>query len=251
MPTKQVLLGGQILHGEDRAGQWIVEKLTGWYEPPSSKGDGGPRENADGDYESPQFYSARMITIDGILFHRGRGEAVTAMESLSASASLTNQTLMITDFGITRTAQVKSLGVDYDPPTRNTIRFQIRLKATDPYKYGETRSFSGNIGTGFEVWQRGTKPAFPVVTISGSLPGGYEIQLGTRLVTITRAVTSGNPHTVDMRTGVLRVNGSVVRSGFDYAQLGAVDPGTPQTCFAGPLTTGSGTVRVNFNDTYV
>lgn len=246
MPIKQVLLGSQILHGEDRAGQWIVEKLTGWYDAPASKGDGGERPLADGDYPYPMNYGPRMVTVDGILFHKGRGSAVHAMEALAAGARLTDHRLAVTDYGMTRYAVVKALGVDYTPVTRETIRYQIRLKAVDPFKYGEEYAVPGSSGSPASLFHRGTVPAWPVVTVTGTSAGGYTLSLNGRSVAVTRALASGSPHTIDFRSGILRVGGSVARSGFGTANFSPINPGLPQN-----MSTTAGTLSVRYSDTFV
>ncbi|MEU5838565.1 hypothetical protein ABZ820_33535 [Streptomyces diacarni] len=251
MPTKQVLLGDQILHGQDRAGHWVVEKLTGWYEAPESKGGGEARPLSDGDFEGQVNYGPRMVTVDGILFHRSRGELVSAMERFNSLAKLTSQKLVVTDAGLSRYANVKSLGTSWTAHTLDASRFQVRLKSDDSFKYGESYAPSGAVGSAFDVFHRGTVEAWPVITVSGSLPGGYELTLGGRLVSVTRAVTSGSPHTLDMRTGILRVGGSVVRSGYSYAELFSVKPGLPQSFYSVANTSGSGTATVRYSDTYI
>lgn len=251
MPTKQVMLGNQILHGSTREGEWVTEKITNWYEPPASRGNEEERPLADGDYDAEMFYSKRLPTIDGILFHKGRGDAIQALERLAAKASLSAQALTVTDFGLSRFANVKSLGLDYTPVTTRAIRWQIRLKANDPYKYGEKKSFSAAVGTPFDVYQRGTVPAWPLITVTGSMPNGYEISLGTQLIQVTRAVTSGSPHTIDTRTGILRVNGAVVAGALGITELFRVQPGLPQSVYALAPFTGTGTVKFDVTDTYI
>lgn len=251
MPIKQVLLGDQILHGQDRAGQWVVEKLAGWYEAPEAKGGGEARPLSDGDFEGQVNYGPRMVTVDGILFHRSRGELVSAMERFNGLAKLTAQKLVVTDAGLSRYANVKSLGTSWTAHTLDASRFQVRLKSDDSFKYGESYAPSGAVGSAFDVFQRGTVEAWPVVTVSGSLPGGYELTLGGRLVSVTRAVTSGSPHTLDMRTGILRVGGSVARGGYSYSELFSVKPGLPQSFYSVANTSGSGTATVRYSDKFI
>lgn len=250
MPIKQVLLGDQILHGQDRAGQWVVEKLTGWYEAPESKGGGEARPLSDGDFGGQSNYGPRMVTVDGVLFHRSRGELVTAMERFNALAKLTAQRLVVTDAGLSRFANVKSLGTSWTPHTLDASRFQVRLKSDDSFKYGESHSLSGAVGTPFDVFQRGTFEATPVATVTGSFGSGYDLNLNGRLVTITKSLASGSTHTIDMRTGILRQNGTVVAGGFSYAELLKVKPGMPQNFYA-VAPSGSGNVRLDYYDTYI
>lgn len=252
MPTKQVLLGDQILHGEDRAGHWVVEKLTGWYEAPESKGGGEARPLSDGDFEGQVNYGPRMVTVDGILFHRSRGELVSAMERFNGLAKLTSQKLVVTDAGLSRYANVKSLGTSWTAHTLDASRFQIRLKSGDPFKYGASRSFGGSVSTPAKVFHRGTAPAWPVVTIPGiNAPAGYTLTLNGKSVVVTRAVTSGVSHTIDFKTGILRVGGAVARGGLSTANFSPVNPGLPQTMSISVPTGAWPSFTASFNDTYI
>lgn len=251
MPIKQILLGDQILHGSDRAGDWVVEKLTGWYELPETRGEEEPRPRADGDYDSERVYSARMVTIDGILFHKGRGLLVEAMERLAVAAPLGKRDLVVTDAGMTRRLVVKALGVDFPTVSSQASRFQIRLRADDARKFGEARRVSTAVGTSVAVFHRGTYLATPIATITGSFPGGYALNLNGDYMQVTKSLSTGATHTVDMRTGILRENGAVVRNGFGAGGLLKVRPGAPQAMSSAALAGGDGTVRLDFYDTYM
>lgn len=252
MPLKQVRLGSQIVHGVDRVGQWVVTDLTGWHDQPATRRDGGERPRAHGDYAAERFYGPRMITVDGLL-HFGdrdrRGYAVQAMEVLTAVAGVDLVDFVVSDAGVTRLARVKSLGIDYVAKTPAAVTFQLRLKADDPRRFGEFRQVTAPSGEGVTVFQRGTFPAAPVVRVTGSMPDGYALALGGRTVNVTRSLTSGN-HEIDMRTGILRANGSVVRGGLGSVNLLRVDPGANRTFRLTPVS-GSGSARLSFHDTYI
>lgn len=251
MPTKQVLIGDHVLHGENRAGQWITEELEGWYEPPNPKGATSEIINGHGEAEVEDFYSVRTPTVDGILFHKSRGLAVTAMEQLAAGIRLTPSKLVVTDAGISRWANAKLAGLDWTEVTRNTIRFQARFKCVDPFKYGETHVFSGASGDAFDVFHRGTVPSWPIVTVTGSFPGGYEMTLNGRTVSVSKSLASGSTHTIDMRTGILRQNGTRVYGGVTLAEYFTVNPGRKQSFWSNPLAGGSGTFRFAVVDTFI
>ncbi|MEV7644724.1 MULTISPECIES: hypothetical protein [Actinomycetes] len=251
MPIKQVLLGDQILHGQDRSGQWVVEKLTGWYEAPESKGGGEARPLSDGDFEGQVNYGPRMVTVDGILFHRSRGELVSAMERFNSLAKLTSQKLVVTDAGLSRYADVRSLGTSWTAHTLDASRFQIRLKAGDPFKYGESYAVTGNTSDAASLFHRGTVPAWPVVTVSASSSSGYTLTLNGRQVVVTRAIASSSPHEIDFRTGILRAGGSVVRGGLSTANFSPVNPGTAQNMSISTGTGSYGSITVRYNDTYI
>ena len=248
MPIKQVLLGDQILHGQDRAGQWVVEKLAGWYESPEAKGGGEARPLSDGDFEGQSNYGPRMVTVDGILFHRSRGELVSAMERFNGLAKLTAQKLVVTDAGLSRYANVKSLGTSWTAHTLDASRFQVRLKSDDSFKYGESYAVAGTSSSPASLYHRGTVPAWPVVTVtgSGSVINGYTLSLNGKAVVVTRDLYAGTPHTIDFRTGILRAGSAVVRGGLSTANFSPINPGVPQN-----MSTTAGTITVRYSDTFV
>lgn len=246
MPIKQVLLGDQILHGQDRSGQWVVEKLTGWYEAPEAKGGGEARPLSDGDFDGQSNYGPRMVTVDGILFHRSRGELVSAMERFNGLAKLTVQKLVVTDAGLSRYANVKSLGTTWTAHTLDSSRFQVRLKSDDSFKYGDSYVITGTSSYPAALYHRGTVPAWPVVTVTGSSAGGYTLSLNGRSVVVTRALVSGTSHTVDFKTGIIRAGSAVVRGGLSTANFSPINPGMPQN-----MSTTAGSITVLYNDTFI
>lgn len=251
MPTKQVLLGDQILHGEDRAGHWVVEKLTGWYEAPESKGGGEARPLSDGDFEGQVNYGPRMVTVDGILFHRSRGELVSAMERFNGLAKLTSQKLVVTDAGLSRYANVKSLGTSWTAHTLDASRFQVRLKSADSFKYGDSYAVAGRQSAPAHLYHRGTVPAWPVVTVTGTSSGSpFTLTLNGRSVTVPGGRFSSEPdHVIDYRTGIVRQGGNVVRAGLSDANFSPINPGTAQAMtMTSPVDT---RFTVRYSDTYI
>lgn len=251
MPIKQVLFGDQILHGQDRAGQWVVEKLTGWYEAPESKGGGEARPLSDGDFEGQVDYGPRMVTVDGILFHRSRGELVSAMERFNGLAKLTAQKLVVTDAGLSRYANVKSLGTSWTAHTLDASRFQVRLKSDDSFKYGESYAAAGSSSSPASLYHRGTVPAWPVVTVTGSgdvQSNGYTLTLNGKTVVVTRPLYASGPHEIDFRTGIVRSGGTVVSGALSTANFSPILPGATQTMTSSQVR---GTFTVRYSDTYI
>jgi hypothetical protein len=124
--------------------------------------------------------------------------------------------------------------------------YQIQFKCADPRKFGDTRSFA----SGEPAFHYGNFPATPQISISGSMPGGYTVNGpdGKRFV-VTRALVSGSPHTIDMETGLLRVNGALAYGGVTTANTWTVPAGRQVTH---TLTgSGSGVLAVRVADTYV
>ena len=249
MPTKQVSLGGRPLHGHDRFGEWIVENLEGWYDAPDARDTSSEAVNSHGDIPGRSYYGARTPTVSGILFHKSRGLAVNAFEDLAATATLEDQVFQVVDGNNVRWANARFAGIDYTQVGVGAWRYQLRLRCSDPFKYGERQSVSFPLGSNGQIMHRGSVPAWPVITVTGSAPGGYTLTRGGRDVVITAPLVSGSPHVLDMRTGVLRAGGSRVYGGIDTAQYWQVNPGLNQTVSASG--SGTATVRVDVYDTYI
>lgn len=247
-----VTLDGFPLSGVTRDGIWKVNSLAGWSERPPVKQDEQPRTNGDGSIKTPVFYGNRLITINGRLFTKNHEYLHQAEGVLNALGHRGGVKLLVGGHGPAQWATVDPR----DSPTLsvvsgNFLQFQIPLEAIDPFKYGASNSFSADLGSTVTVFQRGTVPAWPVVTVTGSAPGGYTLSLGGGLVRVIAPLVSGTPHTLDMRSGVLRVGGSRVHSAITAAEYWSVKPGAQQTANTAPVTTGSGTVKFDFYDTYI
>jgi hypothetical protein len=248
--SKSVVLDGQTIHGADRFGLWRVLSMEGWDQAPESKTTSEARLLADGDYDGDENYSSRLVTVNGRLSADNPHDAFMARARLTSLLRMPGL-FAVDQFDLPQWGTARRGRIAPGAIKGRHLPFQMELRFNDPYKYGEARSFSAAVGSGFDVFQRGTVPANPVVTVTGSFPGGYELTLGGRLVTVPRAVTSGAPHVLDMRTGILRVGGAVVRGGFEYAELFKVQPGLAQNFYSVARTTGTGTVKAAFNDTFV
>lgn len=248
--SKAITLDGQIIHGLDRFGLWRVTSIDGWKETPPEKSNSEARALADGDYDAEVFYGSRLVTVNGRLSAKNPEMAFSASERL---ASLLRAPGMFSanQFGMMRSGVARRGRIAPGHIKGRHLPFQMELRFIDPYKYGDKQSFSGAVGTDFDVYQRGTVPAWPLITVTGSMPNGYEISLGTQLIQVTRPVTSGNPHTIDTRTGILRVNGAVVAGALGIAELFRVNPGLPQSVYALAPFTGTGTVKCDVTDTYI
>ena len=248
-----VTIDGFPLTGTTRDGDWkLTDNMPGWWDRPEPKSKGVSRTIADGSFKTPIDYENRLITINGRVKSSNHDYLHQAAGIITSLGFRGGAKLLVDGHGPAQWATVDPRGsATCEFETDTYLRFQIPLEAIDPFKYGEARSFSAAVGEGFDVYQRGTVPAIPTVTVTGSFPGGYELTLGGRLVTVERAVTSGSPHVVDMRTGILRVGGSVDRGGIVYSELFKIAPGMPQNFYTVARTSGTGTVKVAFNDTYI
>lgn len=250
----QVTVDGRTLNSSDRYGDWKVLDWDGWTDSPERKLKSESRPLADGDYDADEFFDIREINITGRLKAKSHDMAHEAENWLKAMILNGSGTMLVRGHGPDQSAKVKLAGAikcKIEPGTDNYLRWQIRIKANDPYKYGETHPFAVASGNEVFVFQRGMVPAWPKLTITGNLPGGYEVGLVDRLIQVTKPLTAGQTHTIDTRSGILRSNGLVVAGGLGITELFRVKPGLPQSLLFMPRTTGSGTLKAEVTDTYI
>lgn len=247
---KQILLGDQIVHGSDRYGQWITENVEGWDENPTVLDSDEDRPNADGSFDMPLRYGARTPTIDGVLFADSRSRGLEAVRSLGNHSRLGIGILSITEAGLTQWANVKLVGLDRTWLTKTTVRWQLRLKAPDPFKYGHARTFPLNIGGSAGLFHRGNARAWPLVRVTGSFPNGYTLNGpgGKRFVVLTNP--GSGTHLLDMRQGLLQVNGNYFTGQTSQTDVWSVAPGQ-ESAMSLTASSGSGSAVITLTDTYI
>lgn len=105
-----------------------------------------------------------------------------------------------------------------------TARFQLQLWAADPRMFGEVRDVPG----GQVAVQYGNFPARPQLIVSGSAGSGYTVTgPGGRRVVVTKALVSGQPHTIDFARGGLYVGGVRQLRAITVYEPWTVGPGLP------------------------
>lgn len=243
-----VTLDGQPLSGVTRDGVWTVQTpMDGWFNRPSPKTRSEPRSIGDGGYRTPVEYGSRQITVQGLVESRNHDYLHQAVERINAAGFRGNVKLLVKGHGATQWATVDprpGAQVDTEFLTDQLLRYSIPLEAIDPFKYGESYEITGSASSYPSLFHRGTVPAWPVVTVTGS--GTYTLNING-LVSITQPLVSGVPHTLDYRTGILRAGGSVVRGGFSTANFQPIRPGLPQNMWI----TGNANVTVRYSDTFI
>lgn len=247
--TKQVMLGGQILNGIDRHGLWVTEEIEGWFEPPAVRDGDSERPGANGDYDLPAQYAARTPTLGGVLIAEKRSDALLGLASISNSAPLGVARLHVIDEGMRTWAMAKYAGLDRTWLTRQSFRWQLRLKCPDPRRFGEVHVVPAGSGTATAVQNRGNAHAFPVIVVPGPISaGGYTITgPGGEIFSVTASPGSSTVHLIDMHDGLLRVNGSMATGAglVSRADVFTIPPGSKVTV---TLSKGG---RVELYDTYM
>lgn len=251
LPSKEVKLDGQILHGTDRFGWWQVKEIIGWDETPPEKSNSSDVVNGHGEVPAPVYYGPRTVSLKGRLVAKNHELAISAKRVISALLQSAGEFVVTSSDGIPLTGVASRGRITPGGVQGRWLPFEMELRFSDSFRYGKAREAETSLGTSVEVFHRGTVPAWPVLTVSGSAPGGYALSIGGRLVRVTAPLVSGSPHTLDMRTGILRAGGSRVYAGIAEAEYFSVPRGLPSLLVTSLNTTGSGTVRADFYDTYI
>ena len=242
-----VTLDGFPLSGVTRDGIWKINSMPGWNQRPPVKRNRESRTSGDGSFKTPVFYENRLITINGRLFTKNHDYLHQAEGILNALGHRGGVKLLVEGHGPTQWATVDPRdSPDLTVITGTFLQFQIPLEATDPFKYGESYTVAGSSSTPAALFHRGTVPAWPVVTVTGTSAGGYTLTLNGKSVVVTQALVSGSPHTIDFRTGILRAGGAVVRGGLSTANFSPVNPGLSQN-----MTITAGLFTAKYSDTYI
>lgn len=246
------MLDGQILNGSDRLGEWKTTSFEGWWDSPEPKGETVDRANADGEYDLPVYNQARYVTIGGRLAASSHEELHQAMNRFTGLVQRAGARLQVSGHGPEVWVSVKrASGLTIVPATDTFAHWQARLKAVDPRKYGDVNTFTASVGSNATAFHWGNYAAKPQIVVAGSMPTGYVLTLGGQQFTVTRALVSGSPHTIDYDDGRLRIGGVVIHGGLGATATPGVLPGTLATVSIAPRSTGAATATFTLYDTYI
>lgn len=198
--------------------------LEGWLEGTETRREETPRPGAHGSFDARVFRAARTVSISGSVL--ASSEAVLhAMidQLLGVLADGSKGRLSVQDdHGNVTWVDVRLAGApSITRHTGHTADYQIQFWAPDPWRYGDLRTFSGS---GAQVYHRGNGPAFPVVRVADPVQV-YEITSPGGTFRVSGAPTTQGAHEVDMRTGRLRIGGSVALGFVTRAETWAVPAG--------------------------
>lgn len=208
---------------------------------------------AQGSFDVPSFGAARVISLSGwarAVSPEKLGWWKHRLTGLLADGHA--GVLSVDHQGLQLTTSVRLAGTTRLVPMKRSRRrgdFQIQFWAANPRLFGETLVVGP--GTTVAILHRGNFPATAVLTIAGTMPAGYTV-LGPdgKVFTVTAAVVSGHPHTIEMSSGLLTVDGAYVYGAITAAQTWAVPPGALVTATLVPVS-GSGTLTATVRDTYM
>ncbi|GGJ74373.1 hypothetical protein [Glutamicibacter ardleyensis] len=249
-----LIIGGMELNNPShRNGYFEVDDIDGWWKAPSRKTRDESRPNADGDFDSVDHFESRFVTIKGAFAAKSPGDRWAGADILSSLLSGGSEIMTVRADGQAQWARVKLVdNSDMDWTAYKLLEYSIQVKAVDPRKFGGAEVFTATAGgSSVGVFQRGTYPATPILTISGTMPGGYRITKGGKTVSVTAPLTASQIHTLDLSTGILRIDGAVATGGLNDYQWNTIAPGLAQNVALAPLTTGTGALAIEVTDTYM
>lgn len=225
--------------------------LKGWEGSPSGRREAVGRPFAHGEFDLPVFRSPRVVTVSGVAAAPSEYELrqlANDVTGLGADGELVPVAVDLEGQVLTASARVVEASFTDSGRRFGDVHgvFSVNLVCPDPRKYGETSVFSGSGSV--SVWQRGNFPAAPSVRVSGSAASGYTVSgPGGGKIVVSRALTSGSPHTLDLATGALMVGGSRVLGGV-ASYKGFTIPARKKTTVS---VTNSSSLQVTVKDTYM
>lgn len=255
--------------------------LAGWYGTPDGKWDLTERQLGDGAFAiepSQVAYSSRTVTVDGYALGRTRAEAVSSLAPLGAMAH--RLVSIAVDDGVAETYATGALTAEVGKGVRGgAVTFTLTVVCPDPRRYGTTprRAYlSPGASAGALAWQadaphglawplsyggggavanvatlrnEGTSTAYPTITASGDMDGLVITDTATGAQLAWDGHVGAQPVTLDCLSRTASV------AGVDASRLLSAR-GFPSVPAGGEVTlalsaTGSGTVCVEWRDTYI
>lgn len=200
---------------------------------------------APGSFDLPTFAGSRRISASGLChadsdyllgWYKSQLTGVLA-DGLAGKVQVEYQ-------GVNSWAMAHRVGSKFKTIVPGTLaQWQLQVWCPDPRKFGDPHTFAG----GIPASHHGNFIAAPVLTISGDSPSGYTIYGpdGKQFV-VTIPLVSGHPHTIDMATGYVTVDGVIVTGAVAQADTWGIPGGAQVT-----MTVSAGTLSALVVDTYV
>jgi hypothetical protein len=255
--------------------------LAGWYGTPDGKWSLTERQLADGAFGlSPEqvTYSSRTVTVDGYALGRTRAEAVSSLAPLGAMAH--RLVSIAVDDGVAETYATGALTAEVGKGVRGgAVTFALTIVCPDPRRYGTTprRAYlSPGASAGALAWHAdaphglawplsfgdggavanvatlrndGTSTAYPIITASGDMGGLVLTDASTGAQLAWDGHVGAQPVTLDCLSRTASVAGVDASRLLSSRGFPSVPPGGEVTLALS--ATGSGTVEVEWRDTYI
>jgi hypothetical protein len=229
---------------------FTVATETGWLDTPDMRRQQVDIPQGHGAFDLPGFLSARVVALSGLVSASSVGKFLwlrSQITGLMADGSLGKVVGELS--GVTLWGNARLVKTNFAPIVwGQTANYQIQFWFANPRLFGSTQIFTG----GSPSYHYGNFPAAPVHTVTATTAmSGYTIAgPAGKLFTVTVACNPGSPHTIDMSTGQLIVNGIVSFGNVSRADTWVI-PGGVAVTHTLTLVSGSGTLLTAVTDTYV
>jgi hypothetical protein len=203
-----------------------LEKLTGWK--PGSVGVRAETievEDGHGEYDLPVFRGRRTIELSGYVVAESDRQLNRFGDQLaSVLADGGRGPVVVTEQGEQRWARARLHGTPkFETTFRNRADFELELRCPDPRIFGHKESIAGYA---VEIVNWGTFPSSPTIQVSGSGSNDYAVYGPEgRKWLVSRDLVAGHPHTLDIESGDLIIDGQLILDGLVEAEPFACPPG--------------------------
>lgn len=231
---------GDTFHGEG----WHLVGLDGWTDAPDVSMERLKRPGADGTFALPAYFDERVVQMSGFMVTSDR-------------LTLENESVRI------RRLAKQRVRVDVEDPFRTlwttgtftvatfTVHpfaaegtWKAEVTCPDPRVYGETHDYP----VGVPAFNVGNTDAHPILEVTGPHPA-YTISTNNgHSMTIGQALTAGQKHLIDMRTGRITLNGILQVGAITSGGTWVIAPGMPGVVHS---ITGTASLTVHVTDTYI
>lgn len=244
----RILWHGLEFVGDEGPATFTIDRAgaSGLLDGVSTRSERPPRPNGDGTFDAPAYLEARSGSISGLIHADSPAAYETAVRQLTGipvrALSTMTAELALGDVSCEarRSGPVEIRHVVYG----SLGRYMVSWSAPDPRLYGATHTEAA--AASIDVAHDGNADAYPVLTVAGSSGGGYTVTADGHVITVTEPLVSGHPHTIDLLTGSLVVDGAQVVGGFTVYEPWTVPAGETVT-----VTVSAGTVASEVRDTFV
>ncbi|MEX3610071.1 hypothetical protein VVR12_03345 [Rothia sp. LK2588] len=222
--------------------QPLLQELDGWYGGVGVSAQNEQRKLGHGVFPEPSLRTGRQITLGGLFFFGSEADRTVGDRFISGILWDGEFADLTVDVGgvETLTARVKLDGeIKHKPIGDDGIQWEAPLFAPDPFLYAPARTyqvFPAGFGEGLQYplfatkknadgvpvldWgkgapvggafgNQGNATAYPVFTVQGSWPAGFDIVTNGRTISYPAPVDPSSPVVIDNREG------SVMSSGYD------------------------------------
>jgi len=246
-------IGGLYFKGGEGDEGFFIDSdgFEGWEDLPDVRFENLDRANAHGAYESDTFYEARLLNVSGMC-HASSAADLGAYGQHLRTALHGKRRAVVNYQGVTSYAEGRlSSGVAFRTLVPGRIAtYDFTYRFANPRKYGDERGFdSGPNGLQY-VYHYGNFDASPRIVVTGSGPSYVINGPDNARYEVNRPVVAGSPHSIDMATGQITIDGSVAYGVTGRADTWVVRSGVQE---ATRLVTSSGALSMTtyVRDTYI